>query len=89
MIKLYFSKIYFGVTSIFNRLKSARQKLIIGGLAIGVMLFFIPPLYGEGFGFINDLLHDNHLKALGKTPFDAFIDNIWVVIALLPGGKQY
>ncbi|MGG5486882.1 chloride channel protein [Gaetbulibacter sp. PBL-D1] len=82
---IYFSKIYFGVYAFFNRFKTNGQKLIIGGLAIGTMLYFIPPLYGEGFGFINDLLHDNHLKALGKTPFDAFTENIWVVIALLIG----
>lgn len=82
---IYFSKIYFGVTSIFNRLKSARQRLIIGGLAIGVMLFFIPPLYGEGFGFINNLLLGNDIAALGKTPFDEHLDNIWIVIALLFG----
>ncbi len=82
---IYFSKIYFGITNLFNRLKSARQKLIIGGLAIGVMLFFIPPLYGEGFGFINDLMIGNDIKALGNTPFDAYIDNIWIVIGLLFG----
>ncbi|WP_411765935.1 chloride channel protein [Winogradskyella sp. A3E31] len=82
---IFFSKIYFGVTSIFNRLKSSKHKLIIGGLAIGLMLYFIPPLYGEGLGFINDLMLGNDLKALGKTPFDAYTDNIWVVIALLFG----
>ncbi|MDY2585937.1 chloride channel protein [Winogradskyella aquimaris] len=82
---IYFSKIYFGITSIFNRLKSARQKLIIGGLAIGVMLFFIPPLYGEGFGFINNLLLGNDIAALGKTPFDEYLDNIWIIIGLLFG----
>ena len=62
---IYFSKIYFGITSIFNRFKSARHKLIVGGLAIGVMLYFIPPLYGEGFGFINDLMLGNDTKAIG------------------------
>lgn len=82
---IYFSKIYFTVSSFFNRFKTSKQKLIFGGLAIGVMLFFIPPLYGEGFGLINDLLSGNHLNALSKTPFDAFLDNIWVVIALLIG----
>ena len=82
---IYFSKIYFGVTSIFNRFKSARQKLIVGGLAIGVMLFFIPPLYGEGFGFINNLLIGNDIEALGNTPFDSHLDNIWIVIGLLFG----
>jgi CIC family chloride channel protein len=82
---IYFSKIYFGITTFFNRFKSARQKLIIGGLAIGSMLFFIPPLYGEGFGFINDLMLGNDIKALGNTPFDAHLDNIWIVIGLLFG----
>ncbi|WP_299128212.1 chloride channel protein [uncultured Winogradskyella sp.] len=82
---IYFSKIHFGITTFFNRFKSARQKLIIGGLAIGVMLFFIPPLYGEGFGFINNLMLGNDIKALGTTPFDAYLDNIWIVIGLLFG----
>lgn len=49
------------------------------------MLYFIPPLYGEGFGFINDLMAGDHIKALGKTPFDSYLDNIWVVILLLFG----
>ncbi|MGC1472074.1 MAG: chloride channel protein [Psychroserpens sp.] len=82
---IYFSKIYFAVYKFFERFKTSGQKLIVGGLAIGAMLYFIPPLYGEGFGFINDLLDGNHLHALGQTPFDDYLDNIWVVIALLFG----
>jgi len=82
---IYFTKMYFAIMSFFERFKTRLQKLIFGGLAIGVMLYFIPPLYGEGFGFINDLLAGDHLHALGETPFDAFIDNIWVIIALLIG----
>ena len=82
---IYFTKIYFGITSIFNKLKSAQHKLIIGGLAIGIMLYFIPPLYGEGFGFINDLMLGNDKEAIGNSLFDNYTDNIWVVIALLFG----
>jgi CIC family chloride channel protein len=82
---IYFSKIYFAIYAFFNRFKTSGQKLIVGGFAIGIMLYFIPPLYGEGFSFINDLLDGNHLHALGDTPFDKFLDNIWVVIALLFG----
>jgi len=82
---IYFTKMYFWILSFFEQFKSPMYKLLVGGLAIGVMLYFIPPLYGEGFGFINNLLEGDHLKALGKTPFDRFADNIWVVIALLFG----
>ena len=45
----------------------------------------MPPLYGEWVSFINALLSGNHITALGKTPFDAHLDNVWVVIALLFG----
>jgi len=82
---IYFSKIYFGITSLFNKLKNSRQKLIIGGIAIGVMVYVVPPLYGEGLEFINDLMVGNDAKALGKTPFNEHLDNIWIVIALLFG----
>ncbi|GAB5564750.1 MAG: chloride channel protein [Winogradskyella sp.] len=82
---IYFTKIYFAITSFFNRFKSARKKLIVGGIAIGVMLFFIPPLYGEGFGFINNLMLGNDIDALGNTPLNEHLDNIWIVIALLFG----
>ncbi|MGB7394480.1 MAG: chloride channel protein [Pricia sp.] len=82
---IYFTKMYFGIMKLFKPLKSPKYKLLVGGLAIGIMLYFIPPLYGEGFGFINSLLHDDHVAALGKTPFDGYIGNIWVVIALLAG----
>lgn len=82
---IYFTKMYFGILHFFDRFPKKIHKLLIGGLAIGIMLYLIPPLYGEGLGFINDLLHGNHLTALGTTPFDSVINNIWIVIALLIG----
>ncbi len=82
---IYFTRMYFWIQKFFERFRSPKYKLLVGGLAIGVMLYFIPPLYGEGFGFINSLLDGDYLKALGKTPFDAYTHNIWVVIALLFG----
>ncbi|RIV35145.1 chloride channel protein [Flagellimonas lutimaris] len=82
---IYFTKMYFAILSLFKKLKSPKYKLLVGGIAIGVMLYAIPPLYGEGFGFINNLLDGDHLKALGTTPFDNYTDNIWVVITLLFG----
>ena len=82
---VYFTKMYFAIIKLFKPLKSPKYRLLVGGLAIGGMLYMIPPLYGEGFGFINDLLDGNHLAALGTTPFDRHLSNIWVVIALLFG----
>lgn len=82
---IYFTKIYFAVYTFFDRFKSKFTKLIVGGFAIGVMLYFIPPLYGEGLSFTRDLYDGNYLHALGSTFFDKYLDNIWVVIVLLIG----
>nr|WP_299341868.1 chloride channel protein [Allomuricauda sp.] len=85
LASIYFTKMYFKILQWFKPFKSPKYRLLVGGIAIGIMLYAIPPLYGEGFGFINNLLEGDHLKALGKTPFDAYTENIWVVIALLSG----
>lgn len=82
---VYFSKIYFFITQFFKKFKSRVKRLIIGGLAIGVMLYFIPPLYGEGFDLMNDLLLGDSIRALSQTPFDADLTNVWIVIGLLFG----
>ncbi len=82
---VYFNKMYFFITDFFKRFKNPIQKLLIGGGAIGIMLYFIPPLYGEGFDLMNDLLLGNDIRALNQTPFNADLTNIWIVIALLVG----
>lgn len=82
---VYFSKAYFATQKIYTRWESATTRLIVAGASLGVLLFFIPPLYGEGFDIINQLLEGHTISALGETFFSDYLDNIWVVIALLAG----
>lgn len=83
---VYFSKIFFKITLAFQNIKNPLKRLAIGGIIIGTLLFFIPPLFGEGYGLINNLLHGNHLVAIGNIPFfDDLKDNIWGIIILLIG----
>ncbi len=85
MASVYFSKMFFLITDFFKGFKSRAKRLLIGGLAIGIMLYIIPPLYGEGYGVINNLLKGDHLAAIGNTPFNLDLSNIWIIIALLLG----
>ncbi|KAB1158945.1 chloride channel protein [Tenacibaculum aiptasiae] len=80
---VYFSKIYFRIINFFKRIKKPIHKLIFGGIAIGLMLYLIPPLYGEGYNLINNLLEGNALAALEDIPYDVNFKNVWVVIGLL------
>lgn len=82
---VYFSKVFFTITNFFKGFESRFKRLLIGGLTIGAILYLIPPLYGEGYGLINNLLKDDHIAAIGNTPFNLDLNNIWIVIALLIG----
>ena len=82
---VYFSKVFFMISNFFKQFESRAVRLLIGALAIGTILYFIPPLYGEGYGIMNNLLKGDHLAAIGKTPFDLDLNNVWVVIGLLLG----
>lgn len=85
LASVYFSRIYFWITNFFDQFKSPLKRLIVGGVFIGVLLYYFPSLYGEGYGLINNLLHGNYKEAIGITPLNAYLDNIWMVILLLTG----
>jgi CIC family chloride channel protein len=85
LTSVYFSKMFFAVEDRFESMKSKTKRLVLGGLGIGVLVYMIPPLYGEGFSSINNLLQENYRDALGTNLFENYLDNIWVVIAMLAG----
>ena len=80
---VYFSKMYFKIMRFFDKFKSPFKKLLIGGIAIGIMLFLIPPLYGEGYGLINNLLNGNTAEALKDIPYNIDLQNVYVVVCML------
>ncbi len=85
LCSIYFTRIYFWMAGIFERMNSVLFRLLAGGLGLGILIYFIPPLYGEGYDVMNNLLQGDYMKALGTNIFDDFLDNIWVVIVLLMG----
>ena len=85
LCSIYFTKIYFRFGKFFSRISSRFYRLLIGGVSLGLLIFLVPPLYGEGYDVINNLLQENYMYALQDTFFIDFIDNIWVVACLLAG----
>ncbi len=85
MVSIYFSKIYFGVGNFFKRFQNPYKRLLIGGILLGTVVYFIPPLFGEGFVTINNVLKGNITAVVKNNIFHTVNDNIWVVVALLSG----
>ena len=85
MTSIYFSKVYFAVDVFFKRFKNPYKRMLIGGVVIGVIVFFIPPLFGEGFETINAILRGNIEEVTTTNIFNTVSDNVWVIVALLVG----
>jgi CIC family chloride channel protein len=80
---VYFSKIYFIIINFFNRFKKTSHKLFWSSIAIGLLLLLVPPLYGEGYSIINNLLLNDAAEALKELPYKFDKTNVWTVIILL------
>lgn len=80
---VYFTKVNFLVSRIFANIKRQTSRIAIGGLAIGLLLFLFPPLYGEGYTTINHLIQGNPVGVLENSQLEGITDNIWVILGFL------
>jgi CIC family chloride channel protein len=59
-----FTNTYFLTDKWLKKIKNVYLRPIIGGVAVGAMIFVFPQLYGEGYGTINALIADEPGRAL-------------------------
>ncbi|MBT2163489.1 chloride channel protein [Zobellia barbeyronii] len=85
LTSIYFTEVYDRVHKFFHPIKSPIKRLLIGGVGLGILVYFIPPLYGEGFDVINSLVQGNPEKVLENNIFELDLTNVWMVIILLIG----
>ncbi|HHB52230.1 MAG TPA: chloride channel protein, partial [Saprospiraceae bacterium] len=60
-------------------------RLLFGGLMIGIIVYLIPPLFGEGYETINSVLKGNIDTVVEYNIFHTQSHNILLVIAFLVG----
>ena len=57
LVSLYFTRTMNSFEQVFGRLKGLYPRLLLGGSVLAVLIYFFPPLYGEGYGTIGTLLN--------------------------------
>ena len=81
----YFTFVYEGVNRLFSKFSSAYLRIVIGGAILGLLVFVMPPLYGEGHEVINHLKAGHPELSISSNIFGWNLENPWVVILLLGG----
>ena len=85
LTSIYFTKVYAFFHDFFHGITSPIKKLLIGGSGLGIIVFFIPPLYGEGFDVINSMVTGNIEEVVTNNFMHIDVTNNWAIIALLTG----
>lgn len=74
LISLYFTR---GMNAMEQwmkrRVTNMGAKLLLGGVVLSVLIFLFPPLYGEGYETITQLINGNSLGALNNSPLEEYL----------------
>lgn len=56
LVSLYFIKVLAAIEGVFARIRRPSLRYLLGAGALSLLIFLLPPLYGEGYTSINQLL---------------------------------
>jgi CIC family chloride channel protein len=56
-----------------HNVRSIGMKILVGGLTLSVLIFLFPPLYGEGYDVIHQLINGDSLSALNNSPLQKYL----------------
>ncbi len=83
LVSVYFTRMYKTIEHFFDGFKNSYIKWVIGGVALGLIVFLFPSLYGEGYDAINSSLQGNFDYLFDKSFFFGLKENFLFVILFL------
>ena len=82
-VSLYFMGTVSAMEDMFKRISSGRVRYVIGALTLSVLIFMLPPLYGEGYGAITHLLNGEVAEVFDNSLFYGYRDTMWGVLLFI------
>lgn len=79
LVSLYFTKMMFFSENVFSKIGSRSNRFFLGSIVVMVLIFLFPPLFGEGYGAINQLLDGETSSIVDGTFFYIDRHSIWFI----------
>ncbi|OYX21897.1 MAG: chloride channel protein [Algoriphagus sp. 32-45-6] len=83
LVSLYFSKMVQSTEKVMEDIGDQWMRMSYGGAFLGFMVFFFPPIYGEGYNTLNILIEGNSDQLLDKSPFFSSIESPYLILFFL------
>ena len=81
-VSLSFTTIYNFVEDVFDRIKGWYVKLLAGVTILGVLLFFLPSLYGEGYDVVSSSLRGDYSELFKNSFFYEYRENTIAILLM-------
>ncbi len=84
LVSVYFTRMMYFVDAKITKIKNYAIRGTIGGLLLAITIFFLPPIYGEGYETIKKLLEGRETQMAFQHLFALDYTNpIWMIIFLV------
>ena len=77
---IYFVKVYYWIINFFEKIENVWKRWAIAGLFLGLTIYFIPTLYGEGYEILNHILLNNYHFVVNTSWFNINHNDIYMII---------
>lgn len=84
-LSVYFIRMNIRIEHFVTKIKNPFRRVLVGGALLGLLIYIFPPLYGEGYTSLQDLLTDNADNILNNTYFFSLKDSAFMVFLYVVG----
>ena len=83
LISLYFTRMMNSFEQVFGKVKNMYVRIALGGTLLAILIYFFPPLYGEGYNTVNLLLSGQAEQVLNNSFFYGHAELLILYLVLI------
>ena len=76
---VYFTRTTLWLEDKIRSIKGPYLRWAVSASCLGLLIFLFPPLYGEGYGYLHELLNGGQIDFEGETVLAFFMDSEWSI----------
>ncbi len=79
---LYFTRTTFYIEDKMAKIKRKSEQVLIGAVALGIMIFTLPSLYGEGYEFLRQIVNGETVDLVNRSLYPASSE-VWNLLLFM------
>jgi CIC family chloride channel protein len=83
LVSIYFTKASMLIEKQFQQIKKGFPRMAVGGIIASFLIFLFPPLFGEGYTTLNNLLDGKGMSVLDGSIFSSMGNNYFLFLLFL------